>query len=309
MLYKVRHSTFYDYGDVVPECFNIVRLFPRPIFDQVCLEHRLEIVPEPADQIRREDFFGNIIEQFSIHIPHDSLSVTATNRVDVTPRNYPRLKDTPPWELIAEQNSKTDLLAAHFSRDSPHIRTNQSIGDYAKLSFTKARPIAEASLDLTRRIFEDFDFDPAATTVSTPVAEVFRKKAGVCQDFAHFQIACFRSLNLPARYISGYLRTVPPPGKERLVGADASHAWVSVYCGEAGWFDFDPTNNVMPATDHITIGWGRDYSDVCPIQGVFTGGGKAMMKVAVDVVPEEIETRDQNDSEKRVANYSDEVDS
>ena len=285
MLYSVTHKTIYDYGDVVPECFNIVRLNPRPIFDQVCIDHRLEIVPKPGDLVQREDFFGNRIEQFSIHVPHESLSLIAINQIKVTDRNYPPLDSTPAWEEIAKLNLETDLLAAHLSRNSPHVRSSDRIANYAQVSFTKGRPIAEAARDLTRRIFEDFEFDPEATTVSTPVEAVFEQRRGVCQDFAHFQIACFRSLNLPSRYVSGYLRTIPPPGESRLVGADASHAWVSVFCGEAGWFDFDPTNNLMPATNHITIGWGRDYSDVCPIQGVFTGGGRAVMNVAVDVVP------------------------
>lgn len=290
MLYTITHKTTYDYGDVVPECFNIVRLYPRSIFDQLCLVHRLEIGPEPTDRIRRQDYFGNTIEQFSIQEPHDSLIVTAINRMEVTPREYPALELTPPWETISQLDLKTELLAAHFTKNSPHIRVSQEIKEYALGSFTPGRPVAEASQDLTRRIFDDFDFDSEATTVSTPVDVVFQKKAGVCQDFAHFQIACFRSLNLPARYVSGYIRTLPPPGKKRLVGADASHAWVSVYCGDFGWFDFDPTNDVIPATDHITIGWGRDYSDICPIQGVFTGGGETIMSVSVDVLPECSET-------------------
>jgi transglutaminase-like putative cysteine protease len=290
MLYSVTHKTVYEYGDIVPECFNIVRLCPRRIFDQVCLEHKLDVVPQPNDCVQREDFFGNQIEQFSVHVPHESLAVTAVNRIKVTARDYPLLSATPAWETIAELNLETDLLATHFSRNSPHVRTSDLIENYARVSFTGGRPIAEAASDLTRRIFEDFEFDAEATTVSTPVEDVFKKRAGVCQDFAHFQIACFRSLNLPARYVSGYLRTVPPPGQTRLVGADASHAWTSVYCGESGWFDFDPTNNLIPATDHITIGWGRDYSDVCPIQGVFTGGGQTIMKVSVDVAPVEEQT-------------------
>ena len=285
MLYHITHKTIYDYGDTVPECFNIVRLNPRPIFDQECLEHRLEITPQPDDLVRREDFFGNRIEQFSIHIPHQSLSVTAVNRVEVTPRNYPDFEETPAWERVADFDPKEDLMATQYSRNSPHVKTDEAIREYAKRSFTSGRPIAEASLDLTHRIFNDFEFDPDATTVSTPVADVFQKRAGVCQDFAHFQIACFRSLNLPSRYVSGYIRTIPPPGKPRLIGADASHAWASVYAGEAGWIDFDPTNNAIPETDHITIGWGRDYSDVCPIQGVFTGGGQTVMNVSVDVAP------------------------
>ncbi len=288
MLYNVTHKTVYDYGATVPECFNLVRLSPRPIFDQVCLEHRLEVQPHADDLIEREDFFGNRIEQFSIHIPHDSLTVTAVNRVEVTERHYRDPDDTVPWEEVARLNVATDLSAAHFSKDSPRISSNKSIEQYAREAFTPNRPIASAARELTKKIFEEFEFDPNATTVTTPVAEVFQKRAGVCQDFAHFQIACFRSLNLPARYVSGYLRTIPPPGKPRLIGADASHAWASVYCGEQdGWLDIDPTNNLVPQTDHITIGWGRDYSDICPIQGVFTGGGETLMKVSVDVAPAE----------------------
>ncbi len=138
---------------------------------------------------------------------------------------------------------------------------------------------------MTARIHEDFVYDPRATTISTPVQEVFDQRKGVCQDFAHFEIACLRSLGLAARYVSGYLRTIPPPGKPRLIGADASHAWISVFCGPLGWIDFDPTNNVIPSADHLTIGWGRDYGDVCPLQGVFVGGGKHDLSVFVDVMP------------------------
>lgn len=285
MLYHVTHKTVYDYGDKVPECFNLVRLNPRPVFDQVCIKHELKVVPTPDDLVVREDFFGNRIEQFSIHIPHESLSVTAVNHVEVTKRDYPDFDTTPAWEEIANQDPAANLLVTHFVRNSSRVTKGKMAQEYALQSFTPGRPIAEAARDLTRRIFEDFEFDPNATTVSTPIEEVFKNRAGVCQDFAHLQIACFRSLNLPARYVSGYLRTIPPPGKKRLVGADASHAWASLYCGQAGWFDYDPTNDLVPETDHITIGWGRDYADVCPIQGVFTGGGHTVMKVSVDVAP------------------------
>ena len=288
MLYNITHKTIYEYGDTVPECFNIVRLNPRPIFDQVCLEHRLDVSPVADDLVERSDFFGNRIEQFSIHIPHESLTVTAFNRIKVTKRLYPEFDTTLPWEEIANLDPRSDLMAAHVTKDSPRVTLSDATEDYARQSFTPGRPIAEAAKDLTERIFNDFEFDANATTVSTPVSEVLQKRAGVCQDFAHFQIACLRSLNLPARYVSGYLRTIPPPGKPRLVGADASHAWVSIFCGaDTGWLDIDPTNNIIPETDHITIGWGRDYSDICPIQGVFTAGGETVMKVSVDVVPEQ----------------------
>ncbi len=289
MQYSITHKTTYDYGDVVPECFNIVRLSPRPIADQVCESHELTIVPEPAERVKRTDFFGNQIEQFSIDSPHSSLTVTARTKLKVTSRVIPAAASSPAWEtlVVPQQQGEIDLLSTQLAFDSMHIRSRPEFGKYAKVSFTHNRPIVEAAIELTSRIHEDFKFDPEATVVSTPVEEVFQKKAGVCQDFAHFQIACLRSLNLPARYVSGYLRTYPPPGKPRLVGADASHAWVGVYCGpEIGWLDFDPTNDVIPSLDHVTIGWGRDYADVCPIQGVFTGGGKTLMSVSVDVEPE-----------------------
>ena len=289
MNYSITHKTTYDYGDVVPECFNIVRLAPRPIADQVCEDHELTIVPQPTERTKRTDYFGNQIEQFSIDAPHSTLEVTARTKIKVTARVLPDAASSSAWEtlVVPRDGDEIDLISTQLAFDSMHIRSRPEFARYAKISFTDGRPIVEAATELTHRINEDFDFDPEATIVSTPVEEVFQKKAGVCQDFAHFQIACLRSLDLPARYVSGYLRTTPPPGKARLVGADASHAWVGIYCGtEIGWMDFDPTNDVIPALDHVTIGWGRDYADVCPIQGVFTGGGKTLMSVSVDVEPE-----------------------
>ena len=163
-----------------------------------------------------------------------------------------------------------------------------SLAAYAKESFPAGRPILQATADLTRRIYEDFEYRPQSTDVNTQVAEVFGKRVGVCQDFAHLQIACLRSLGLAARYVSGYLRTIPPPGKPRLVGADASHAWLGVYCGgDVPWIDFDPTNNMIPDTDHVAVAYGRDYGDVCPVQGVFVGGGDHTLSVSVDVAPME----------------------
>ncbi len=289
MQYTITHQTKYDYGDVVPECFNIVRLAPRRIADQVCQGHELTIVPEPTERVKRVDYFGNQLEQFSIDMPHSSLEVTARSKVKVTSQQVPEPAASPAWETLVVPSSRggIDLLSTQLAFDSVHVRSRPEFAAYAKVSFTNQRPVLDAAIELTHRIHEDFEFDPEATIVSTPVEEVFEKKAGVCQDFAHFQIACLRSLNLPARYVSGYLRTYPPPGKPRLVGADASHAWVGVNCGrEIGWLDLDPTNDVIPSMDHVTIGWGRDYSDVCPIQGVFTGGGKTVMNVSVDVEPE-----------------------
>ena len=195
--------------------------------------------------------------------------------------------ETASWDQVRNLSRGVQIGAAleasEFLYDSPLIKMDDAFAEYAAASFPKSRPTLAAVLDLTRRIHDDFSFDQEATTVSTPVRDVLKKRRGVCQDFAHLQIACLRSLGLPARYVRGYLRTYPPPGKERLVGADVSHAWLSVYCPGAGWLDVDPTNNVFPSDRHVTVAWGRDYSDVSPIRGVVLGGGGHELKVSVDV--------------------------
>jgi len=216
------------------------------------------------------------------------LIINSTSAVELFSAPTPALEETTSWENVCEHCANHplgDMLeAAEFTYDSPLIQTGPDYKDYAAQSFPSDCPVLAATADLTHRIFKDFKFDPEATTVATPLQEVFRKRRGVCQDFAHFEIACLRSLGLPARYISGYLETDPPPGKPRLIGADASHAWISVYCPGFGWVDFDPTNNVIPTTRHITVAWGRDYSDACPIRGVILGGGRSQLSVAVDVL-------------------------
>ncbi|MDB4766889.1 transglutaminase family protein [bacterium] len=285
MIYQITHTTLYKYAATVPECFNTVRLQPRDLSHQRCVSHELSMAPLPPENSTRVDPWGNTIANFSIYQPHNSLKLTASSRVEV--QKMPTLDpaNSMPWETIATDDNRENLQVARFKTESKHIRRSSAFADYALISFTAGRPIVEAGIDLTQRIFTDFDFSPGVTTVSTPVEEVFANRKGVCQDFAHFQIACLRSIGLPARYVSGYVRTIPPPGKERLVGADASHAWISLYCGDMGWISFDPTNNSIPDTDHITLAWGRDYFDVCPIQGVFIGGGKTIMSVEVDVEP------------------------
>lgn len=287
MQYIITHKTRYDYGEVVPECYNLVRLAPRELKTQHTHWHELNVTPTPNERSTRIDYFGNPVEHFEIHSPHANLTVTATEQIEIYAQPKLEIGKTPPWERVANDPFNNQVQVSEFRYPSRHIRPNEPLADYAQQSFTPHRPIAEAAMDLTTRIFNDFKFDDKATTVSTPVDEVFEKKAGVCQDFAHLQLACLRSLNLPARYVSGYLRTLPPAGKPRLIGVDASHAWISVYCGDAGWADFDPTNNVIPTMDHITIAWGRDYSDVCPVQGVYMGGGVSQLNVEVDVMPEE----------------------
>ena len=197
-------------------------------------------------------------------------------------------ESSPAWDegarLFCDPVAPEVVEPYQFVFDSPHVRASLELADYALESFSRATPLLAGAQDLTRRIFRDFKFDPRATTVATPLEEVLEKRRGVCQDFAHLGIACLRSLGLPARYVSGYLRTRAPPGREKLVGADASHAWFSLFCPNAGWVDFDPTNNLMPAEEHITVAYGRDFGDVSPFSGILTGGGSHEVQVAVDVV-------------------------
>lgn len=300
MKYKVTHTTKYAYSQAVPVCHNLVHLAPRELPHQKCKAFKLLIHPEPHSISNRKDAFGNNVAYFSIEQPHLGLTVTATSQIAVSPTPEISEIETPPWESVVTQLEKersAEILDAYqFVFHSAGIKPFPALRDYAKTSFEKDRPILAAAFELTTRIYKEFKYDPRATTVHTEISEVFEKRHGVCQDFAHFQIGCLRSLGLAARYVSGYLRTEPPPGKPRLVGADASHAWISVYCGEkAGWIDFDPTNNVLASTDHITVAWGRDYYDVCPIQGTIVGGGEHRMNVSVDVAPEEVSPTQKQD--------------
>jgi len=286
--YQITHTTRFEYSDAVPVGHNIVHLLPRTLPYQSCGRYRLSIHPEPVEVSTNDDFYGNPCSYFSIEKPHHRLTIAARSEVEVFERTD-TVQQTPAWETIAAQLQKgrdpVSLSAYQFIHPSPLIKPFAELEAYARESFKPGAPLAEAATDLTARIFNDFTFDPRATTVHTPVEEVFRERHGVCQDFSHLQIACIRSLGLAARYVSGYLRTIPPEGKPRLIGADASHAWLAVYCGEAGWLDLDPTNNIPVATDHVTVAWGRDYSEVCPVQGVILGGGQHKMQVTVDVAP------------------------
>ncbi|HVX63052.1 MAG TPA: transglutaminase family protein [Pirellulales bacterium] len=289
MNYKVSHTTVYHYGETVPICHNEVRLTPRHYGGQTCLSSRLLIKPQPTKIEKRLDYFGNHVSSFTIEEGHQKLSVASVSRVRVEEQAPPDPSAGISWEQLRDQlpgeRSPEGLGAYQFTFDSEHAKTLPELAEYAAPSFTPRRSCVEAVLELTHRIHADFAFDPTATNVNTPVVEVLRLRRGVCQDFAHLQIGCLRSLGLAARYVSGYLLTTPPPGQPRLVGADVSHAWLSVYCGAQGWVDFDPTNDQIPSTRHITLAWGRDYADVCPIKGVFVGGGQHHMTVSVDVSP------------------------
>jgi transglutaminase-like putative cysteine protease len=287
LLYEITHTTTYDYVGDVSVSHHLLRLTPRHDSKQNCLAHKLTIVPGPGTVSAHRDYFGNATHFIGVETPHQQLVIQSRSRVAVGLAFIPEPLETPAWETVRarcrDDHAGQALEAHEFTYPSPLAPMADEFADYAKASLTPARPVLDAVTDLTRRIHEDFTFDPAATTVTTPVAEVFRDRRGVCQDFAHFQIACLRSLGLPARYVSGYLETDPPPGQPKLRGVDASHAWVSFFCPSIGWIDVDATNNCLPSLRHITIGWGRDYGDVCPVRGVLVGGQNQTLHVSVDV--------------------------
>jgi transglutaminase-like putative cysteine protease len=286
MKYRVRHTTLYKYKDPVSLCHNQVVSYPRPHPYQEVSEAMLEIEPVPAVKTRRRDYFGNTLTVFEVHEPHEELSVTIRFLVDVRPAQ--ELAASPPWEHVVEQlaSDRAYLEERQFCFDSPYIAAGDDLSRFARKSLTPDRPLLEGVSDLMHRIHKEFRFDPDATDLSTGLAEVLESRRGVCQDFAHLMIGMLRSLGLAARYVSGYLLTTPPPGQPRLIGADASHAWLSVFCPPYGWVDFDPTNDRIPAEGHITMAWGRDYEDVAPVKGVVLGGGTQTVSVAVDVHPE-----------------------
>jgi transglutaminase-like putative cysteine protease len=256
---------------------------------QTCSAYELLVRPGPAVSSERLDYFGNHVTFLVVQEPHRLLTITTRSRVEVRPNELPPPAETPAWDTVRTRlrhnRLPAELEAYQYVFDSPCVVSGAALRRYAATSFPPGRPLLTAVLDLTRRLHADFTYDPKATSISTPVDEVLHNRRGVCQDFAHVQIGCLRALGLAARYVSGYLVTQPPSGQPRLVGADASHAWVSVYCPGFGWIDTDPTNNVLPSDRHITVALGRDYSDVSPIKGVFLGGGRHTVKVAVDVVP------------------------
>ena len=287
MKYRITHKTEYSSTESVSVGYNEAWLTPRLTPFQSCLAHELQISPEPSIQVQRVDYFQNTVSQFAFNQGYEKLTVTAINEVQIQPHRC-NSQSGPAWEAVIEATrhpqADADFQAYEFTFDSPRCRQSTEFANYGQPSFPANRPIVECLSDIMQKFHAEFRFDATATTVSTPVEQVFRQKRGVCQDYAHLLISILRSLQLPARYVSGYLRTIPPPGKPRLVGADASHAWLSVYCGSLGWIDIDPTNNRFPSTDHITVAWGRDYSDVAPLKGVYIGGSSPHLKVSVDVV-------------------------
>ena len=291
MRYHIQHQTVYQYNQPVSVSHHVLRLSPRGSARQQILAADLEVTPSPAVIVSRSDYFGNEATFVTIEGEHQQLAVTARSVVEILPFTGVDPDQTPAWEMIREAcHGGTSVSAAsrcgcEFAFPSTFIASRPEFAAYATVSFPSGRPILRGCLDLMERIHRDFKFDPRSTTVATPVEKVFQQRRGVCQDFAQFQIASLRSMGLAARYVSGYLETAPPPGQPKLTGADASHAWVQVWCGESGWADLDPTNNLQPGERHVTLAVGRDFDDVSPLRGVLLGSGKHQLKVAVDVVP------------------------
>jgi len=285
--YTITHVTAYEYAEPVSLCQNVAHLSVRACDRQRAQPSVLSISPDPAVIEERVDYFGNPVHYFTVQEAHRELKVEATHRIAVAAPPAVEPGATPAWEAVRDTLGR-DLApvwldAYQFAFDSRYAAAHPRYAEFAAASFTPGRPILEAALHLVSRIHAGFIYDPRATTVATPVAEVFENRRGVCQDFAHFLLACLRSVGLAARYASGYLSTVPPPGRPRLVGADATHAWVSLFCGDAGWVELDPTNDQIPQESHVLLAWGRDYDDVSPLKGVILGGGRHVIKVSVDV--------------------------
>jgi transglutaminase-like putative cysteine protease len=289
MTYRIVHKTTYKYKHPVSFGNHVAYLTPRSGPHHTCTSHELLVTPRPSGMTERVDYFGNLVTFFTIQEPHEELNIEAHSRVVLDGHSVPWPEHSPAWDEVARSLradlSPAGLEAYQFVFESPRVKPGPEFSAYASQSFSPARPLTEALLDFTARIYKDFRFDSKVTNVRTSPDEVLRHRRGVCQDFAHLQIACLRSLGLPARYISGYLRTYPPAGRPRLVGADASHAWVSAYCPGAGWLDVDPTNNLIPSQSHVTLAWGRDYGDVSPVRGVILGGRDHELKVGVEMEP------------------------
>jgi transglutaminase-like putative cysteine protease len=287
MLYSINHKTTYSYHEMVPLCHNIAVLAPRNTSLQTCRSFNISISPVPEVMEEYEDFFGNKVFYFVVEQEHEVLSVTTTSVVDkkeITDKEKEIV--SPAWEKVREMiaSSTGDFMnEKQYTIPTPITEPSEVIREYAAVSFWENRPLFDAVYDLMQRIYKDFTYKAGFTTISTPLSEVMKERKGVCQDFAHLGISCVQAMGLPARYVSGYLETIAAPGKEKLTGADASHAWFSVYIPETGWVDFDPTNNKIPDEQYITIGWGRNYFDIIPLRGVIMSSHKHELAVSVDV--------------------------
>ncbi|QXZ13787.1 transglutaminase family protein [Pseudomonas sp. AO-1] len=290
--YQIFHDTCYHYDSPVSLAQQLAHLWPRECTWQRCTEQQLLISPQPTTRRDELDVFGNPLTRLAFERPHDELQVNARLTVEVLARPLADFSLSPAWEqtrnalTYSSQPLSAEMLeACRYRFQSPYVHLKRSFVEFSESCFPPGRPLLLGVQALMQKIFSEFTFDAEATQVATPLVEVLERRRGVCQDFAHLMLACVRSRGLAARYISGYLLTQPPPGQPRLIGADASHAWVSVFCPVSGWVDFDPTNNVQPALEHITLAWGRDFSDVSPLRGVILGGGSHDPEVRVTVMP------------------------
>jgi len=292
--YRVRHETVYGYGGNVAHSHQLLHLIPREVPRQSCLAHTLTLNPQPARRSEGIDAFGNPVTRLEYDQPHDRLEVLAELAVDVRAPAPAAASDSAEWEAVSSSLAFTgkpmrpDLLeASRYRMESSYVSLKQAFTAYGADCFTPRRPLLEAAAALSAKIHREFKFAPGSTDIRTSAIEAFAARQGVCQDFSHIMIACLRSRGVAARYVSGYLRTLPPPGAgTALAGADASHAWVSVFCPRFGWVDLDPTNDTWVGTDHIVIGWGRDFGDVSPLRGVIVGGGRHQLTVRVSVQAE-----------------------
>ncbi|MEO6686958.1 MAG: transglutaminase family protein [Dyadobacter sp.] len=289
MKYKLTHLTEYNYVEPVSTYHSLVCLTPRTLPKQLCQDFTMEVTPRPAEIVERVDYYGNTTHYFSLHSPHKKLTVKTTSIVECLTETTgaPIRSDVTCAEarsrFMNDRSLKVSLL--EYLLPSPLIKWDPAIIHFAEDCFQDDRPLYECVHALSRKIFTEFDFVPDFTTIHTPIREVLAAKKGVCQDFSHLAIACIRSFGFAARYVSGYLETLPPPGKQKMQGSDASHAWISVFIPDYGWCDFDPTNNVVPGERHIITAWGRDYSDVPPLKGIIFSSGKHKLSVEVDVIP------------------------
>jgi transglutaminase-like putative cysteine protease len=289
MIFEVSHRTHYRYATPVAQSQHLVHMTPRPVPHQTTLRHNLMVEPAPAMRHEGVDCFGNRFVELEVEVPHKELVLLARSAIETRAPVAADLVATTAWDrlddVLGNGPDGLDLDVIQYRCTTRITGASLAIADYARASFGQGRPVLDGAMDFTRRIYADFHFDPGATDVSTPVEQVFMQRRGVCQDFAHLALAGLRALRVPARYVSGYILTHPPPGQPKLAGADASHAWISVWSPETGWRDFDPTNGIEVGEEHITIAHGRDYNDVSPISGVLIGGGEHVVTVGVDVVP------------------------
>lgn len=286
MAYQITHTTAYDYGEPVSICHNEARLTPRSTPRQKLVRSQLLVEPPVSTMDQDRDYFGNVVHYFALNEAHRTLRVTAVSEVELEPYAPPALEASESWnelgDALRSSRTRAELDVLELTYDSPHARPDAELIAYAMPSFPRGRPILDAVLELTQRIHREFLYEPGSTNVATPLSQVLRTRRGVCQDFAHLEIAMLRGLGLPARYVSGYVHNRPREGAARPAH-DASHAWLSVYSRSAGFVDFDPTNGTMPTDEHVTLGWGRDFGDVSPLKGVILGGGEHAVRVAVDV--------------------------